>query len=529
MKLKFTGILIVTLILASCAPAPSIWGVKFTPTPGSNTTRVQAQLIPPTHTPTQIYTATPPGLSKQSPTATFTATPTKSIQVTSPPLSPDPNAENILYYSQSGDTLNSVAAHFGIDAANIHVNGTVPEEGLINPETLMIIPDVLGETSPSLLIMPDSEIVYSATALNFDTTTFAREANGYLYSYKEYLGSSGWITGAKAIDKLALENSINPRLMLALLEYESGWVYGNPSSPLRTDYPMGHQKDKYKGMFSQMIWTVNKLAYGYYGWRDGSLTELTFPDGETIRISPELNAGTVALQYFFSLYHNREEWQQIIDPNIGFPALYTQMFGDPWARAQAVEPLFPPHLKQPDFVLPFEPGIRWSYAGGPHPSWEKEGPFAAIDFAPFTDKGGCDPSTKWVVASAPGLVVRSGSGVVVLDLDGDGHEQTGWSLLYLHIATVDRIPLGQWVDQDDYIGHASCEGGVSTGTHIHFARKYNGEWVLADGPMPFTLSGWVVHSGGQAYEGTMTKGDNIVVSDFYGQSWSGIIREIDEK
>ena len=48
--------------------------------------------------------------------------------------------------------------------------------------------------------------------------------------------------------------------------------------------------------------------------------------------------------------------------------------------------------------------------------------------------------------------------------------------------------LDRLVETDDRIGHASCEGGVSTGTHLHFARKYNGEWVLADGPLPFVLS-----------------------------------------
>jgi hypothetical protein len=48
---------------------------------------------------------------------------------------------------------------------------------------------------------------------------------------------------------------------------------------------------------------------------------------------------------------------------------------------------------------------------------------------------GCHESYAWVVASVPGLVVRSDNGVVVIDMDGDGYEQTGWTLLYLHIAT----------------------------------------------------------------------------------------------
>jgi hypothetical protein len=50
---------------------------------------------------------------------------------------------------------------------------------------------------------------------------------------------------------------------------------------------------------------------------------------------------------------------------------------------------------------------------------------------------------------------------------------------------------------------------MATGTHVHVARKYNGEWILADGPMPFVLSGLVTHAGDKAYLGELTK-DNMV-------------------
>ena len=86
-----------------------------------------------------------------------------------------------------------------------------------------------------------------------------------------------------------------------------------------------------------------------------------------------------------------------------------------------------------------------------------------------------------MAAAAAGLVVRTGPGLVVEDLDGDGYEQTGWVVVYLHIEARDRVPEGTWVATGDYLGHASCEGGVATGTHLHIARKFNGEWVPADG------------------------------------------------
>jgi hypothetical protein len=129
---------------------------------------------------------------------------------------------------------------------------------------------------------------------------------------------------------------------------------------------------------------------------------------------------------------------------------------------------------------------------------------------------------------ASGQVVRSGNGVVVLDLDGDGYEQTGWVLLYLHVSSDERIPVGSWVDAGFPLGHPSCEGGAATGTHVHVARKYNGEWMAAAGPMPFTLSGWVAQAGLAAYKGTLVRGDEVIQACTCGSFETNILRKADD-
>jgi LasA protease len=83
---------------------------------------------------------------------------------------------------------------------------------------------------------------------------------------------------------------------------------------------------------------------------------------------------------------------------------------------------------------------------------------------------------------APGLVVRSDFGAVVVDMDGDGYAGTGWAITYMHLETRDRVAIGTQVKTGDPLGHPSCEGGFSNGTHVHIARTYNGRWVAADGP-----------------------------------------------
>ena len=111
-------------------------------------------------------------------------------------------------------------------------------------------------------------------------------------------------------------------------------------------------------------------------------------------------------------------------------------------------------------ICPSRLDAAWAFTGGPHGAWEHDGPLAALDFAPASAKTGCVPSDHWIVSAAPGLVVRSGNGVVVVDMDGDGSEQTGWNILYLHVAAKDRVAKGEWVEMNDLIGHASCEGGI---------------------------------------------------------------------
>lgn len=528
----------VSFITTSCVGNMSLWGQYLTPTPvgGAPATSTLAPVFtatqPPSPTPTGPFVVAETAMFSPSPTNTPEASFTPevaSLLVESTPTSPT-SAPTILYYAQSGDWLPAVAKRFGVEVSEITSPKVLPESGLLDTGTLLMIPDSRDQTVeyvPAIQILPDSEVVLSATSLDFDIAAYVKEAGGYISTYREYLKSTGWTTGANIIKRNAYENSVNPRLLLALLDYEARWVRGTPENKFRTEYPLGYENFRNKGMFLQLSWGINQLAHGYYGWRTGEITELSFRDGEKLRLDPTLNAGTVALMYYFSRMHSLNEWLRIMDQTSGFASFYQSMFGDPWTRADRMGDLFPPALTQPEMALPFETDSPWALTGGPHSAWEHDGPLAALDFAPASSKTGCNSTPTWILAAAPGLVVRSGNGIVVVDLDGDGSEQTGWNILYLHVASKDRVPEGQWVEANDPIGHASCEGGISTGTHLHFARKYNGEWIAADGPIPFVLSGWRAIAGEKPYEGKLVKGNRVITADLYGQLRALIYREED--
>lgn len=383
--------------------------------------------------------------------------------------------------------------------------------------------------NPSWLF-PDSEVVYSPSVLDFDVQAYLNQTNGWLKHYREYLKSTAWTSAAEIIQRVALENSINPRLLLALLEYHCGCVLGNLSPDVDQDFLLGNTDFHRKGLFRQLSWASSRLSAGYYGWRAESITGIDLGDQLVIPISTQSNAASVALQYFFAFYHDAPNWQKAINSEDGFVALYRRMFGDLWQRAAIYEPLVPPGLKQPPLNLPFEPGRIWAFTSGPHVVWETEGAVAALDFAPATYESGCVSTDAWVTAMANGVIARSEFGAVILDLDepdgtpADGFEQTGWSILYMHIAEEKRIPAGVRVRAGDRIGHPSCEGGRATGTHVHIARKYNGEWILADGAIPFNLEGWIVHAGKKLYEGTMTRAEKTVIAHPYGSYETKISR-----
>jgi murein DD-endopeptidase MepM/ murein hydrolase activator NlpD len=249
-------------------------------------------------------------------------------------------------------------------------------------------------------------------------------------------------------------------------------------------------------------------------------------DGSIHSLAPDLNAGSVALEYTLAQLVDRREWQAATDRQAGFSAIYRRMFGDPWRRARQTEPLFPGQLAQPKLSLQFLPGEVWGYTSGPHKAWETNGALAALDFAPGSIEEGCVPSSASIVAVASGVVARSRHGAVVLDLDGDGFEQTGWAILYMHVATQDRVREGSRLKAGDLIGHPSCEGGPASGTHVHIARKYNGEWMGAAGPVPFVMDGWTPHAGFRPAEGTLTKDDQTIIASPYTPAESFISRPI---
>lgn len=465
------------------------------------------------------------GLEIQVTPASGLATATSSdFQPSEPVSTPPPDPSIFYYYAQAGDTLDALALRFEVTAGEITSERPISLDGMIPAGQLLRIPKRFGVGDYPSAVLPDSEVLYSPSAVDFDIQAYVAQAGGYLSTYVETFKGEQ-LSGAESIRRVALESSVNPRFLLALLEFRSGWVFGQPPDSTAKKYPIGFYIADQTGLYRELVMTATHLNVGYYSWRVGSLTRLKFRDSKIVLMSPELNAGSIAVQHLLAKFYDQADWLGALYGPQGFLAVYQKLFGDPWSRAAASGLLFPEGLAQPTLELPFQPGERWSLTAGPHQSWKTGSPRGALDFAPVTGEAACTVSRVFALAAADGLVVRSERNAVALDLDGDGNEQTGWVILYMHLADKDRVTAGEWVQLNDRLGHPSCEGGTSTGTHMHIARKYNGEWIAADGPLPFVLSGWVAHAWEKNYYGELTKGTQVVVASPVGPQTSIIVRE----
>jgi LasA protease len=447
-----------------------------------------------------------PSPAADTKTPTFSQTELATYIPTRVPMVPGQLME---YEAQSGDLLESVAARFHSSVEEVRAANPTLERDLttLEPGRKLRIPAYyVPFTGTPFQMLPDSEVISGPSSSSFDASAFVNALPGYLASYHEYAFQHDY-SGGQVVQFVARNYSINPRLLLALMEYRTQALTRNDQDPAAQALALGPNSSIYNNLTSQLDWAAEQLNDGYYGWRDGSRTQLELRDGRIVNPDSWQNAGTIAVQNLFSKWYSQKEFDEAVGPG-GFIQTYRRLFGDPFV-AQMI--LLPGGLTQPKMQLPFEPGKIWAYTGGPHPSWGEGLPWGALDFAPPSTVSGCVYSGQWITAVAEGVIARSENATVALDLDGDGDENTGWVVIYFHVGNDERIPAGIHVLPGAHIGHPSCEGGEATGSHVHMIRKFNGEWLPAYGPLAYNLSDWVSDGGKEAYTGTLSHFTDMVL------------------
>ncbi len=415
----------------------------------------------------------------------------------------------------SGDTLGYLAQLYGSSVEELLAANNLGVTDILYIGQEIQIPVQASIVGSSFKLIPDSELMYGEAAKGFSINAIINQYDGYLRNYREEV-EGVQLDGAGVINLVAHRFSVSPRLLLAALEHRAGWV--TQANPAITHHPMGNGAGG-DGLYSQLGWAANLLNLGYYGRSEGGVSSILIDDGTRVAIAPDINDGTAGVQLWLAAHDGAtyDGWVQDSGGD-GFFGTYNRLFGNPFAFT--IAPVLPNGLTQPPLQLPWMGDSPWYYTSGPHGGWAPGSAWAALDFVPEGDALGCVQSDDWVTAMADGVVTRSDFGAVVVDLDGNGYAGDGWALLYMHLESRDRIAVGSIVQTGDQLGHPSCEGGYSDGTHVHVARLYNGRWIAADGAIPFEMSGWVSSGAGREYDGFLTRGDTV------REAWVGIREEI---
>lgn len=426
------------------------------------------------------------------------------------------------YIIQPGDTLSVIAQN-----ANVSLQLLLSVNNIANPDLLevgqvIILPAPPSTYSSNSLIMSDARLVRTKLGSEFDILAFLASQSGFIRQATDNVktrlddGSEleAILTADRVIARVSLEYSVDPRILLAILDYRANWLTNSTISDNLQSHPIISAEQSLgfdrRGLYKQLSWLANEVNRGYYNWKYGDNRILEFSDGTRIFYESSLNAGTASLQYVLSIGNTVDQWKFDISDG-GFLTTYQKYFGDPFVDDFTI---IPELLLQPTLNLPFKQGDIWRFTGGFHGGWGSGSGWAALDFAPPDDRQDGDPfcyvSEYPITAVASGIISRTNNGALVLDLDNDGNEATGWSILYLHMQVSPAIAVGQVVQAGDTLGNASCHGGFSTATHLHIARRYNGEWIPADcincvnSPPPFVMSNWeAVGLQYQEYQGYM--------------------------
>ncbi|HJX40637.1 MAG TPA: LysM peptidoglycan-binding domain-containing protein, partial [Anaerolineales bacterium] len=273
------------------------------------------------HPGTKAPSITPVGESQvEVPEPVQNEQPAPSTTPTPDPVRQPPSREALpeWYVVQPGDSLNRIAGAFGVGVQQI-----LTDNGLGNPDFLSVgqvlhLPTPFPQTpSPSLKIVPDSELVYGPGSMDFDVEQEVARWQGALHDYRETVDGRER-SGAEIVALAAANHSVSPRLLLAVLEYQSGWMTRTDPPPERAIYPIGLARYGSEGLYRQLMWAADELSRGYYLWRAGWAGPYILVDGIAVPPGAGINAGTVAVQHLFGQLYPVDIWRSVVG-EAGFP------------------------------------------------------------------------------------------------------------------------------------------------------------------------------------------------------------------
>lgn len=308
------------------------------------------------------------------------------------------------------------------------------------------------------------------------------------HTFAEFLGSQ---TGLY---------SINPQVVLALIEQQSGLITQPGADPERLDWALDFRGDDghWQGLMPQVRWAIMELHRAQREYPAGP--DLVYADASHSPMPAGLNVGDYAVARILAATTTVDGLAAKLEGGPGsFVATFTRLFGDPRAPADTRQPA------APFLTLPLDRPYEISSF------FDHDAPFLQQDGSIVTYRGDRDPVLSYdghdgwdYAAMAPAPVLAAADGDVVFagnSDDGCGIARAviidhgnGYRTLYWHLDEV-LVEPGP-VTRGTRLGIVGASGCV-TGPHLHFQVQFLGRdtdpygWCGPAGQNP-----WAAHPAG---------------------------------
>lgn len=377
----------------------------------------------------------------------------------------------------------------------------------MNTRNLSILSLMLCSLSVAAATPATTQTAMSEPAtLSVQATKLKQSANPLVYSYDEmfnfdieaFLASQAphLLPYAEHISHWAGYSSISPRVLLALMEQQSGVLRHPNQSAQQLAQPFAKLSAK-QDFASQLQDVADQLATRLY-------REPSHPGASEF----SSQQAPSALDFLFDgndpqALTQSQSQQQTAAAN-KFSQIYRQLFAEDFI---AISSQVDRQLGQKDPVImagpangflqfPFPLGQSWHVGGAHTNTGSGNYPMSSLDMSQGGGWGS-NQSGRWVSASAAGSFKRHSSCFAEVVHSG------GWSTTYYHLMNI-QYNTGATVSKNTRIANpantkaqALCNGGASTGPHQHWSLKQNGSWTHLNGVY---VSGWRITATGSSYD-----------------------------
>jgi murein DD-endopeptidase MepM/ murein hydrolase activator NlpD len=383
---------------------------------------------------------------------------------------------------------------------------TLPATSAVQPAPTALASTPLPAPADGIPAQPDAARVLDDRRLSYEPGFYAREIQAYLDTQPGRLKGAVFRVGdrthtfAEALAGQAAYYSINPKVVLALLELQSGIVTDPDPTADQLGWAAGYQGESgnRRGLQAQVRWVVKQILYARRDYP--ARAPLVYADDSELPPPDDMTLAEYALARVLAptAYPG-----QVLPLLQRWSDTYTRLFDDP-----RLPPLDWPAPAAPFLVRPTEkvvPVTSFFDHGGPFLTRNPAAGITTYWGRTETDRAfAYNGHDGWDYAAAPpDRAIAAAAGTVVFAGNADDGCNTraviidhgnGYRTLYWHLHRVD-VEIGQVVAAAERIGMIG-NTGCSTGPHLHFGVQFLGRNTDPYGWCGPQADPWQTHPAG---------------------------------